>query len=63
MGHKWETLTLTKRGLENGHPELFFGRYLDSDVKDHPSRVWYNWTDSFTSVLKLRAKSLIGLLR
>ena len=33
----WEALTLTHGGLDDWHPELVFGRNVDTDVKNiHP---------------------------
>ena len=46
----WEALTLTHRGLDDGHPELWFWRYADTDVKDDPTDVWYNFTNSVVSI-------------
>lgn len=40
LGGMFEYLTFTLRGLEDGHPELFFWRYLDTDGKDDRSGEW-----------------------
>ena len=53
-GSMWEALTLIPRGLDDGHPELLFSRYGDTEVKDDPSDRWYIliwkvWPPSLTS--------------
>ena len=62
MGHLWEDLTLAEWVLDNGNPELFFYRYVDTNVKDDPSYLWYNLTDSIISIFNLSANSPISLL-
>ena len=44
----WEALNLTHRGLIDGHPELLFWRYGDTDVNDDPSDGWYNLMKNIT---------------
>ena len=34
MGHMGDALTLTFQGMDNGQPEVFFGMYVVTDVKD-----------------------------
>ena len=41
MRPMWDILNLTPRGLDDGHPELLFWRYVDTNVKDNPSDGWY----------------------
>lgn len=38
----WEALTLIRRGLDDGQPELLFWKYVYTDVKADPSDVWYS---------------------
>ena len=59
LGPMWEVLTLTNLGLYDGHPELLFWRYVDTDVKDDPSDGWYNLMNSITSILSFMATTRI----
>ena len=34
VGHMWESIALTPRVLDSGHPEILFWMYVDTDVKD-----------------------------
>ena len=45
-------LTLTSQVLEDGHTQLLFWSYADTYVKDDPSDVWYNWTESIISIFE-----------
>ena len=61
MGPMWDVLTLIHRGLDHGQPDVFFCRYVDTDVKDDPSDVWYNLMNSIISIFILMATSFIRL--
>ena len=42
MHPMWEDLNLKPQGLDDGHHELLFWRYVYNDIKDDPSDGWYN---------------------
>ena len=56
-----ESLNLTYRVLDDGHPKLWFWRYVDADVRDDPSDGWYNLANGIISIFSLRATTLIRL--
>ena len=58
----WESFSLTLQGIDDGHPELIFWIYIDTDVKEDPSDVWYNLTNSIISIFILMATSFIRFL-
>ena len=62
MGPMWADFTLTLQGIYDGNPELSFCTYIDTDVKEDPSVVWYNLTNSIISNLILMATTFIRLL-
>ena len=37
LGNMWEALTLTPQGLDDGHPEKLFWRYVDAHLNAVPS--------------------------
>ena len=51
MGPLGEALTLTTQGLDSGHPGSLFLGYVDTDLKDDSSHVWYNMMNSIISTL------------
>ena len=61
-GGIWEYLNLTTQGLDDGHPELLFWRYVDTDVKEDLSCGLYNLMNSIISIISLLATTLISLL-
>ena len=60
-GPMWEFLTLIHWRFEDGHPELLFWSYVESDVKDDPSEGWYILMNSIFSIFSLIATTLIRL--
>ena len=62
MGPMGEALTLTFRGFDDGHPELLFWRFVDTDVKDDQSDGWHNLMKSILSIFSLMATTLFRLL-
>jgi len=48
--------------MDYGHTELFFWRYVDIDVKENPSNVWYTLKNIIISNFGLMATTLIRLL-
>ena len=63
MGLMWEVPTLTTRGLNNGKPGLLFWMYVDTDIKDDPSKEWYNLMNHIISIFSLMTTTLIRLPR
>ena len=61
MGTMCEFLKLTPQELDNGHPEMLFWRYVDTDVKDDPSDGWYNLMNTLVSNFSLIHTTLIRL--
>ena len=62
MGPMLEDLTHTLRGLDDGHPELLFWGYVDTDVKDDPSDGGYNFMNSRIFIFSLMVTTLISLI-
>ena len=48
--------------MGDGHTEQLFWRYVDTDVKDDPSDVWYNLMNSIISIFSPMSTILISLL-
>ena len=57
----WQDLSLTPQRLNKGHLELFFSRYVDTEVKALPLDGWYNLMKNIISIVILMATSLISL--
>ena len=62
LGSRWEDLTLTPWGLDDGQPDLLVLRYVDTDQKAVPSYGWYIWMKSIISIVTLMASIFINLL-
>ena len=63
MGHSWEALPFTAQVIDDGQPELLFGRYVDTDLKAVPSDGWLILTEHIISVFNFSATSLLSLPR
>ena len=57
----WDTLTLMPPGLEDGHLELLFWRYIDTDVNDGTSFGGYSLMNNIVSNFSFMATILINL--
>ena len=61
LGPMWESLTLTPRSLDDGHPELLFWMYVDTDLKMIHHGGFYNLMKSIISNFSLMASTCIHL--
>ena len=61
LGSRWEDLTLTPRGLDDGQPDMLVLRYVDTELKPVTSDGWYIWIINITSIVTLMDSPVISL--
>ena len=61
LGHSWEALPFAARVVDDGQPELLFGRYVGAELKAVPSEGWFVLTEHVLSIFSFIATSLISL--
>ena len=62
LGGRWEALTLTPWGLDDGFKELLSLKYVDTDLKAVASDGWYNLIKNIISIYILMPTTLFNLL-